>query len=73
MRVSVVATGIDVEAGNTPVDMVTAQTQVPRRIIRPLASSSSVVAPAAYVNPVNASIEQLAQRVQKCIDAKTPE
>src|SRR5262249_27037956 len=60
---SVVATGIDVEAGNTPVDIMTAQTQVPRRIIRPLASSSSVVAPVAY-NPVNASIQQLAERVQ---------
>ena len=62
MRVSVVATGIDVEDCNTPVDIPTAQTQVARRVIRPLSSSSSVVA-SAY-NPVNASIQQLAERVQ---------
>jgi cell division protein FtsZ len=62
MRVSVVATGIDVETCNTPIDMPNAQPQIPRRIIRPLASSSSVVAPA--YNPVNASIQQLAERVQ---------
>ena len=62
MRVSVVATGIDVEECNTPVDIPTAQNQIARRVIRPLASSSSVVAPA--YNPVNASIQQLAERVQ---------
>jgi hypothetical protein len=42
--------------------MPNAQPQIPRRVIRPLASSSSVVAPA--YNPVNASIQQLAERVQ---------
>jgi cell division protein FtsZ len=63
MRVSVVATGIDAQLTHGPIEMpAPTNAGMPRRIIRPLTSSSSVVAPG--YNPVSASIRELAERVQ---------
>jgi cell division protein FtsZ len=64
IRVSVVATGIDAEISQGPVDMpLAANYAAPRRLIRPMTSSSSAVTPG--YNPVNATIRELAERVQE--------
>ena len=66
MRVSVVATGIEVDEAQRPLDLPEHQghAEVHQRRIRPLASSASVVTQTYSANPVKERIQELEERVQ---------
>jgi len=65
MRVSVVATGIEVEDAQRPLELQEqAKIEAQQRRVRPMASSASVVTQGYSANPVKERIQELEERVQ---------